>query len=74
MAELTRDVKSELRFDSYAELGVYFCWAQPPKTKESIEEEEENEGIDRNTIMNEKSKRREVVEVVFVFVFAAAMF
>lgn len=53
---------------------MYFCWAQPPKTKESIEEEEENEGIDRNTIMNEKSKKREVVEVVFVFVFAAAMF
>lgn len=52
---------------------MYFCWAQPPKTKESVEEEEEeNEGIDRNTIMNEKSKRREVVEVVFVF--AAAMF
>lgn len=49
---------------------MYFCWAQPPKTKESVEEE--NEGIDRNTIMNEKSKRREVVEVVFVF--AAAMF
>lgn len=52
---------------------MYFCWVQPPKTKESVEEEEEeNEGIDRNTIMNEKSKRREVVEVVFVF--AAAMF
>lgn len=50
---------------------MYFCWAQPPKTKESVEEEEEeNEGIDRNTIMNEKSKRREVVEVVFVFVVA----
>lgn len=54
---------------------MYFCWVQPPKTKESVEEEEEeNEGIDRNTIMNEKSKKREVVEVVFVFVFAAAMF
>lgn len=49
---------------------MYFCWVQPPKTKESVEEEEEeSEGIDRNTIMNEKSKRREVV-----FVFVVAMF
>lgn len=50
---------------------MYFCWEQPPKTKESVEEEEEeDEGIDRNTTMNAKSNKREVVEVVFVFAVA----
>lgn len=30
MAELTNEVRSEFKFDSYGESGAYFIWEQPP--------------------------------------------
>ena len=66
MAELTREVSRELRLDSYGESGVYFCWVQPPKTNESVDEESVWEGREEKEIRNKESNRREVAIIAML--------
>jgi hypothetical protein len=63
VAELTREVRRELRFDSYADAGENFCWEQPPKTKVSVAEvAEESEGA----VAAMRKKKMERVLMMFL--------
>lgn len=67
MAELTREVKRELRFDSYDDSGLYFWSEQPPYKNVSMSEWEG--GTMKMKTRSEVMMNGERVEVLLADIF-----